>query len=130
MENAPAVMSQHQKHVKHLEANSRHGKEIDGDQLREVIVQEGAPGLRRRLAAADHVFAHAGLTDVDAELEQFTMDAGCTPSGVFAAHPADQVADFAGERGSSRLAPPNAPRPEDDSRPTIDGPVESTWSAF
>src|ERR1700731_3327552 len=52
VENAPAVMSQHQKHVKHLEANSRHGKEIDGDQLLEGVVQEGAPGLRRRLAAA------------------------------------------------------------------------------
>src|ERR1700737_635441 len=42
-ENAPAVMSQHQKHVKHLEANSRHGKEIDGDQLLEGIAQEGRP---------------------------------------------------------------------------------------
>src|ERR1700694_5908088 len=89
--------------------------------MEEVIVQEGAPGLRRRIATADHVFAHAGLTDVDAELEQFTMDAGCTPSGVFAAHPADQVADFAGKRGSSRLAPPNPPRPEETEPPAMPG---------
>ena len=46
VENAPAVMSQHQKHVKHLKANSRHGKEIDGDQLLGVILQESSPILR------------------------------------------------------------------------------------
>src|ERR1700730_17775001 len=121
VENAPAVMSQHQKHVKHLEANGRHGQEIDGEQLREVIVQEGAPGLRRRLAAADHVFAHAGLRECDADLEQFPMDAGRPPSGVFAAHPADQVADFPGKRGSSRLAPPNPPCPEETEPPAVPG---------
>jgi hypothetical protein len=40
------------------------------------------------------------------------VDAGCTPSGVFAAHPADQVADLTRKCGSSRLAPPDLPRPE------------------
>lgn len=35
MENVPAVMSRHQKHVKHLEVNRRHGKEIDEGQLLE-----------------------------------------------------------------------------------------------
>ena len=29
------------------------------------------------------------------------------------AHPADQVADFTRKRGSSRLAPPNLPHPEE-----------------
>jgi hypothetical protein len=31
VKNVATVMSQHQKHVKHLEANRRHGEEIDGD---------------------------------------------------------------------------------------------------
>src|SRR5215472_16119214 len=56
MKNASTVMSQHQKDVKHLETNGRHGKEIDGDQLLSMILQESAPGLRRGLAAAHHVF--------------------------------------------------------------------------
>lgn len=110
---ASAVMGQYQEHVKNLETKRGHGKEIDGDQLLGMILQECAPGLRWRLAAADYVFTHAGLTDSDAQLAQFTMDAWCTPSGVFAAHPADQVADFAGKRGSSRLASPNLPGPEE-----------------
>src|ERR1700674_5835468 len=55
VENAPAVMRQHQKHVKHLEANSRYGKEIDGDQLLGVILQESSPILRPRLVAVHHI---------------------------------------------------------------------------
>ena len=45
MKNAPAVMGQHQKYVKHLEMQGWHGKEIDRDQL----LQERAPGLGRWL---------------------------------------------------------------------------------
>jgi hypothetical protein len=45
VENAPPVMSQHQKHIENLEAKGRQGKEVDGDQLLGVILQEGAPGL-------------------------------------------------------------------------------------
>ena len=41
----------------------------------DVILQEGSPRLRRRLSAAAHVLSNAGLTDVDAELEQLAVDA-------------------------------------------------------
>ena len=112
MENAPTIMSQHQEHVKHLEANRRHGEEIDGDQLLGMILQEGAPSLRRRLAAAGHVFAHGALTDVDAKLEQFPMDAGCAPTGILPAHLADQISDLARKDRSSGLAMPHLPGPE------------------
>src|SRR5215472_4998212 len=81
MKNASTVMSQHQKDVKHLETNGRHGKEINGDQLLSMILQESAPGLRRGLAAAHHVFADGALCNVDAQLEQFTMDAGAPQVG-------------------------------------------------
>src|SRR5215469_7441665 len=87
--------------------------EVDGHQLLDMIFQEGAPSLRRRLATAHHVFAYAGLPDVDAEFEQLAVDARRTPSGILSAQPADQVADFVGKRGSSRPAPPNLPCPEE-----------------
>src|SRR6516164_10933382 len=105
-------MGQHQKYVKDLEAQGRHGKEIDRDQLLQVIVQEGTPSLRGRLAATHHVFADAGLTNVNVEFEQFTVDAGCAPSWVVSAHLADQVVDFVGNRGSSGLASTDLPRPD------------------
>jgi hypothetical protein len=45
--------------------------------LLSMILQKCAPSLRRRFAAAHHVFADAALTDVDAELEQLTVDPRC-----------------------------------------------------
>jgi len=45
VENAPTVMGQNQKHVKDLKTEGGHGEEVDGHQLRDVIVEEGAPGL-------------------------------------------------------------------------------------
>lgn len=112
VENATPVMSHYQKHVKNMEAKGRHGKEVDGDQLLGVILQEGAPRLRRRLATADHVFADPGLADVDAELAQLPVNAGCTPTRILPAHPADQIANLAGNDRSSGLAAPDLPSPE------------------
>src|SRR5271155_5250097 len=105
-------MGQHQKHVKDLETDGGYGEEVDGDQLIGVILQEGAPGLRRRLATAHHVFADTALPNVDAELEQFAVDAGCTPTGILLAHLADQISDLAGNDGSSGLPAPHLPGPE------------------
>jgi hypothetical protein len=45
-----------------------------------------------------------GLADIDAELEQFAMDARRTPEWVGRARPTDQVADFGIRLGSSRTA--------------------------
>src|SRR5271165_7583700 len=104
VQNATPVVSQYQKHVKNLETDGGHREEVDGDHLLEVVLQESAPGLRRRLAAAHPVFAHTALTDVDAEFEQFTVDAGRTPPGILPAHLTDQVSDLArNERPSSWL---------------------------
>src|SRR5215472_17525471 len=77
-----------------------------------MILQEGTPGLRRRPAAAQHVLAHAALPDVEAEFEQLTVDAGCTPTGILPAHLADQISDLAGNERSSGLAPSHLRGPE------------------
>src|SRR5215831_11940988 len=121
VDNATPVVGQHQKYVQDLETESGHRKEIDRDQLLEVIVQEGAPGLRGRLAAAHHVLAHAALPDVEAEFDQLPVDAGCTPTGIFPAHPADQVSNRAGNERSSGLARSHLPGPEPAKAGTMPG---------
>jgi hypothetical protein len=73
-------MGQHQKHVKDVEADRGHREEVDGDQLLGMILEKRVPRLRRRFAVAHHVFADAALTDVDAELEQLTVDPWCCRS--------------------------------------------------
>src|SRR5216683_613801 len=112
MDYPAPVMRQHQKHVQHLEADRRHGEEVDGHQVLDVIVQEGTPGLRGRLALPQHVLGHAGLTDLDAQFEQFPVDMGCAPQLVFTAHPADQIADLARNAGPTYPAMPDLPGPE------------------
>ena len=121
VQNATPVMGQHQKHVKDLEADCGHREEVDGDQLLGVILQKCAPGLRRRFAAPHHVFAHAALTDVDAEFEQFAVDAGCTPTKILPAHLADQILELARNDGSSELPAPHLPGPEQSKACTMPG---------
>ena len=121
VQNAPPVMGQYQEHVKNLETDGGDSKEVDRDQLLDVILQERAPGLRRRLATAHHVFADAGLADVDAELEQLTVNAGCTPTRILTAHPADQIANLARYDGSSRSATLDLPSPEKAEASTMPG---------
>ena len=95
VQNAALVMGQHQEHVKDLEPDGGHGEEVDRDQLLGMVLQEGAPSLRWRFAAAHHIFADTALPDVDAQFEQFAVDAGCTPTGILPAHLANQISDFA-----------------------------------
>ena len=121
VQNATPVMGQHQEHVKDLETDRGHREEIDGDKLLGVILQECASGLRRRFAAAHHVFADAALTDVDAEFEQFAMDTGCTPTGILPAHLADQISDLERNDRSSGMAAPHLPGPEQTKAGTMPG---------
>ena|SRR5215469_9091872 len=112
VQNATAVMGQHQKHVKNLEADRGHGEEIKRHELLDMIFEECAPLLRRRFVAAQHVFADAALSDVDAEFEQFSMDPRCTPKGILPAHPVDENSDFTRNDRSSGSAAPHLPGPE------------------
>src|ERR1700746_3077578 len=105
-------MSQNQKHIENLETYGRHSEEVDRDQLLGVTLQERETGLRRRLATAHHVFADAGLADVDAQLEQLPVNPGCTPPRILPAHPADQIANLARNDRPSGVAAPHLPGPE------------------
>jgi len=88
VKHATAVMGQHQKHIENLEADCGHSEEINGDQLRHMVLQERSPSLGRRFCAPHHILADAGLSDVDAEFEQFAMNARCAPTWVFSTHSA------------------------------------------
>src|SRR5438874_187603 len=76
--------------------------------------------LRQQLVA-HHVFADTALTDVDAEFEEFAMDAGCTPRGILPAHFADHRSDLGRNDGSSGLAAAHLPGPEQAKPGTMPG---------
>jgi hypothetical protein len=77
-----------------------------------MILQEGRPGLRRRLPPAYYVLANAGFANLDTEFEQFTVDPGSAPKGILAANPTDQFSHFLRDRRSARFAVTNFPSPE------------------
>src|SRR5215469_6621726 len=112
VDNATPVVGQDQKHVEYLETEGGDREEINGDDLREMVLEESVPVLRRRFTASDHVLGDAALADVDAELEQFAMNARCTPGGILPAHPADQVPNLACDRWPSGLSVPYLPSPK------------------
>ena len=64
-----AVMKQDHEHVEHAKRHRGHHEEVDGDEISDVVLEEGSPGLRGRLPLVYQVLAHARLADVDAELE-------------------------------------------------------------
>jgi hypothetical protein len=51
-----------------------------------MIAQERLPALGRRSSPARHILGDAGLPNIDAELEQFAMNARRTPQWVGNAH--------------------------------------------
>src|SRR5215469_3750425 len=86
-----------------------------------MVLQESAPGLRGWVAAAHLVLGDAGLADVDAEFEQFAVNARCTPSGGLAAPPADQISTLTSDAGASGLSLSNLPSPKPAKPPTMPG---------
>src|SRR5215469_3067346 len=106
-------MGQNQENVKNPEADRGHGEEINGDELSDMILKECPPALRGRFVSADHIFADAAFSDVDAEFEQFSMDPRCTPKGILSAHLVDENSDFTRNDRSSGLASPHLPGPEE-----------------
>src|ERR1700730_14557172 len=112
MDDTAALVSHDQEHVKDLKADGGHGEEVDGDHGFHVIVEERPPSLRRRLAMTDQVFADAGLADVDAELEEFTVYPGRAPQRIVSAHFPDQLAGLLGDWWPSWLSAPDLPGPE------------------
>jgi hypothetical protein len=112
MHNAPAVVCQNQEHVQDLKSDCWHAEKVHRHHALDVILEEGPPGLRWRLPATYHVLAHARLAEVDAEFEQFSVDARRAPQRIFAAHSADQFSNLFRDRRSSRVAVTNLPGPE------------------
>jgi hypothetical protein len=80
--------------VEQIKPHCWNNKQVHGGDVRRVVTQEGAPSLGWRSTSLDHVLRDAGLRDLEAELEQFAMDARRTPQLIFGAHPADQRAQF------------------------------------
>jgi hypothetical protein len=89
--DCPALVGEDDRNVEQPKRCGHHDEHVDGRDAFGVIPQEGAPGRGRRTSSSHHVLGDRSLTDLDAELEQFTMDPRSTPERVGAAHLPNQV---------------------------------------
>ena len=82
MNNAPAIMSESKKHIQDLKSHGGNHEEVNGNQLFNVVIQEGPPRLGRRLPMLHHIFRNRGLGNLDSKLEQFGVQPWSSPQGI------------------------------------------------
>src|SRR6476469_8802928 len=75
VKDTPTLVRQDKEDVQNLKTDGRHGEEVHGYKALPVIFEKSPPPLGRRLAVPNEILAHAGLPDVDAELEQLAVHA-------------------------------------------------------
>src|ERR1039458_4829627 len=88
-----------------------------------MVMKERLPALRRWSSSFDHILGHARLSDVDAELEQLSVDPRRSPQRIGNAHLADKLAYLRRHSWSAATAPrlPAPERSEPDAVPFYDG---------
>jgi len=101
--NYPAlVVGEHHEDKQDPKRHGWHYEEVGRSQLRDVIVEEGAPSLRWRLPCVHHVLGYTRLGKRDPEFEQFAADTRCSPKRIRQAHLADQVQNILKNLGASK----------------------------
>ena len=73
---SPAVAHDEQP-IEQPKPDGRHHEQIHRRNAIGMITQERIPPLGRRSSPARHILGDAGLTNVNAKLEQFAMNASC-----------------------------------------------------
>src|SRR5215469_812878 len=90
--DASSIVCKDNKNEEDFEPNGVDGEEVDGRELRNVILEEGPPRLRWWFGASDHVLGNRSLRDLNIQLHQLAVDPGCAPNRVLAAHGSNQIA--------------------------------------
>ena len=109
--DASSIVCEDNKNEEDFEPNGVDGEEVDGRELRNVILEERPPRLGWRFRTADHVFGNGSLGNLNVQLHQLTVDPRCAPDRVLAAHGSNQIADLFGNLRPSGLSVPNLESP-------------------
>ena len=87
-------MLQYQQSMEQSEGDGRNHEQVHRGDAISVIAQERPPALGWRPSTPCHVFGDRGLPDIDAELEEFTVDTWCTPERIRDTHAANELSDL------------------------------------
>src|ERR1700686_5057220 len=119
----PSSVAHNDKTIQNLECDRRQDKEVDRRDAVDVIAEKRPPALRRWPRVAAHVPSDRRLGDLEAELEQLTMNTRRAPKCVRTAHLANQRAQLSRNlRSANTVAGSPAPiRPKSSTVPANDG---------
>src|ERR1700752_4082356 len=81
-QNMSPAVPHDQQSIKQAKRDCRHDKQIHRSDAVGMIAKERPPALGWRLSSLGHVFGHASLSDIDAELEEFSMDPRRSPQRI------------------------------------------------
>src|ERR1700730_1125034 len=104
-------MPHNQQAVKQTKRDCRYDEQIHRGDPISVIAEERPPALGWRGSSPDHVLGHAGLSDIDTDLEEFSMDPRRSPQRIGNAHLADKLAYLRSYSWSATTAAPRLPAP-------------------
>src|ERR1700722_6283021 len=91
-QNMSPAVSHDQQSIEQAKRECRHDEHIHRSDPVSVVAEERPPALGRRISSPDHVLGYARLSDIDAELEEFSMDPRRSPQRIGDAHLADKLA--------------------------------------
>src|ERR1700730_17542433 len=87
-------MPHNQQAVEQTKRDCRHDKQFHRGDAVGMIAKERPPALGWRVSSPGHVLGHAGLPDIDADLEEFSMDPRRSPQRIGNAHLANELTDL------------------------------------
>src|SRR5271155_1378734 len=109
-QNMSPAVPHDQQSLEQAKRDCRHDEHIHRSDPIGVVAKERPPALGWRVFSPGHVLGHAGLSDSDAELEEFAMDPRRSPQRIGNAHLADKLA-YLRRYGWSAAAVPRLPPP-------------------
>src|SRR6202021_2257068 len=104
-QNMSPAVPHDQQSVEQTKCDCRDDEQIHRGDAVGMIAKERPPALGWRVSSLGHVLGHAGLSDLDAELEEFSMDPRHSPQRIGNAHLTDKLAYLRRYSWSATAAP-------------------------
>jgi hypothetical protein len=105
VDDAPAVVSEHDKNKEDAQARGCHRKEIEGDQIADMVGEERPPGLRRQGAPLRYKPRDGALGDVEPQPAKFPVNSRGAPQWIGRSHPCDESLDLSIDGWAARDGP-------------------------
>ena len=93
VQNASSIMPNQKEDIQHVERECRHREEVHGGDGFAMIPQKGEPALPWFVGSRSpaHPAGDAALGNLEAEHDEFAMDARSSPGGILGHHSEDQT---------------------------------------